>query len=128
MNAENGTGGEGIADSGINLQAALETTGGDVKLLGELAEAFFQEVPQLLQRIDTAIQQQLPVALQDAAHQLQGVMRCLHIERALHQARMLEEIGKGTPDWSAAQRMFAALDPIIQSANKALAEFFNANQ
>ena len=111
------------ADSGIDLQAALAMAGGDFVLLRELAGAFLDEVPRLLGSLRSAVDEHDSKSLQSATHQLQGVMRCLHIERALQQAQQLELRGEGATDWLAAKELLAELNSTISSAMDALSSF-----
>ncbi len=111
------------ADSGIDYQAALAMAGGDVELLRDLAGAFLDEVPKLLHSLRIAVGQRDSESLQAAAHQLQGVMRCLHVEHALEQAQQLELLGEGETDWAGAENMLAEVNATVTSAMNALNEF-----
>lgn len=111
------------ADSGIDFQAALAMAGGDMELLRELAGAFLDEVPKLLHSLRMAVGQRHSESLQTAAHQLQGVMRCLHVEQALKQARQLELFGEGKTDWLAAENLLVEVTATVTSAMSALNEF-----
>lgn len=111
------------SDSSIDLHAALAMAGGDIGLLRELAGASLDEVPRLLESLRSAVDEHDSESLQVATHQLQGVMRCLHIERALQQARQLELLGDWGTDWQAANELLAELNLTIRSAIDALAEF-----
>ena len=111
------------ADSGIDFQAALAMAGGDVELLRELAGAFLDEVPKLLHALRMAVGQRDSESLQATAHQLQGVMRCLHVEHALEQARQLELLGEGETNWPAAENMLAETTATVASVMNALNEF-----
>jgi HPt (histidine-containing phosphotransfer) domain-containing protein len=112
-------------DSGIDLQAALAMAGGDVALLRDLAGAFLDEVPRLVGHLRRALEEHDSAALRSAAHQLQGVMRCLHIERALHQSQTLEQHAEGTTDWPAVEKLLAELDQTLEVAVGALKKFLN---
>ena len=112
-------------DSGIDLQAALAMAGGDMVLLRDLADAFLKEVPKLLHSLRMAVGQRDSEGLQTAAHQLQGVLRCLRIERALEQSQHLELLGKGTTDWPAAEELLAAVTATIHPAIDALKRFLS---
>ncbi len=112
-------------DSGVDLQAALAMVGGDVGLLRELAGAFLEEVPRLLGSLRSAVDEQDFESLKNATHQLQGVMRCLHIDRALQQARQLESPAAGETDWQAAKVLLAELNSTINSATDALTKFLD---
>jgi len=112
-------------DSGIDLQAALAMAGGDVRLLRELAGAFLDEVPQLLGSLRSAVDEEDSESLRSSAHQLQGVMQCLHIDRARQQARQLELSGDGETDWRAAEKLLAELTSTISSATGALTKFLD---
>ncbi len=113
------------ADSGIDLQAALAMAGGDVGLLRELARAFLEEVPRLLCHLRSAVDEQDSESLQNATHQIQGVMRCLHIDPALQQAKQLELLSEGETDWQVAKSLQAELSSTISSAMDALNEFLD---
>lgn len=112
-------------DSGIDLQAALAMAGGDVALLRDLAGAFLDEVPRLIGSLRRALEEHDSALLRSAAHQLQGVMRCLHIERALHQSQSLEQHAEGTTDWPAVEKLLAELDETLEAAVGALKKFLN---
>ncbi len=112
-------------DPGIDLQAALAMAGGDVRLLRELAGAFLDEVPQLLESLRSAVDEEDSESLQRSAHQLQGVMRCLHIDRALQQARQLELLGNVETDWRGAKALLAELNLTINLATGALTKFLD---
>lgn len=113
----------GGGDSGVDLQAVLAMAGGDMALLRDLARAFLAEVPQLVDALHQAVDRRNGESLQAAAHQLQGVMRCLHMDRALDQARQLEERGEEPVDWPAIEGLLVELKSTIDSAMKALDEF-----
>ncbi len=111
------------ADPGIDFQAVLAMAGGDVALLRDLVGAFLDEVPRLLAALRLTVETHNSESLQTTAHQLQGVMRCLHIERALQQAMQLELLGQGETDWSAVEPLLAELNSTIDSAMGTLTEF-----
>ena len=112
-------------NSGIDLEAALAMTGGDVALLRDLAGAFLAEVPKLLHALRISVGQWDSNSLQAAAHQLQGVMRCLHAERALQQAQQLEQLCEGVTDWPAAENILVELSGTVASATARLNEFLD---
>lgn len=97
--------------------------GGDVKLLQELVGAFLSEVPQLLQTLRSTIDSRDAGSLQATAHQLQGVLRCLHMEQALQLARQLELIANEPADWQQIDRLMADLNTTIHTATQKLEEF-----
>lgn len=109
--------------TGIDLQAALEMAGGDMGLLRDLTAAFLDEVPRLLDVIRSAVDERDSSSLQAAAHQLQGVMRCLHIERALQQSQELESLGQGGLDWPSIEKLLVELNSTIDAAIDALKKF-----
>ncbi len=113
------------ADPGIDVQAALAMAGGDMALLRDLAGAFLKEVPQLLEGLRVAVQQRDSESLQTAAHQLQGVMRCLHVERALVLAQELERLGQAATDWTAIERLLSDMNSATGSAIDALNKFLD---
>ncbi|MHB8902497.1 MAG: Hpt domain-containing protein [Thermoguttaceae bacterium] len=113
----------GGSDPGIDLEAALAMAGGDRALLRELAKAFADEVPRLLGVLRSRVVEGDVPSFCDAAHQLQGVMRCLHMDRALEQSRELERLGEGEADWSAIEKLLVELDTTIGLSMGALDEF-----
>lgn len=115
----------GQADPGIDLQAALAMTGGDRELLRDLAHAFLAEVPQLLHSLRAAVAQHDPESICLVSHQLQGVMRCLHAERALQQARQLELLAEDVPDWPTIASELAELNSTIDLALHTLNAFLS---
>ncbi len=113
--------------SGVDLQAALAMAGGDIHLLRDLVRAFLDEVPRLLDTLRRAVAQREAQSVQAAAHKLQGVMRCLHFDRALHQTRTLEFLAEGEADWPALEATETELKTTIDTAMDALSQFLDGN-
>ncbi len=112
-------------DPDIDPQAALAMAGGDMALLRDLAGAFLKEVPQLLEAIRVAVEQRDSESLQTATHQLQGVMRCLHVERPLVLAQELERLAQAATDWTAIERLLSDVNSATGSAIDALNKFLD---
>jgi two-component system, sensor histidine kinase and response regulator len=74
--------------------AALQATGGDRRLLCELAESFLEERPTLMADLKQAAEASDPARLQFAAHVLKGSMRCFNAPGAMQSAERLEAMGR----------------------------------
>ncbi|MEX0728664.1 MAG: PAS domain S-box protein [Planctomycetaceae bacterium] len=84
-------------DDCIDWSEALRATNDDVELLKVVAEAFFEEYPQLIRQLDQAVKVRDTAAARRAAHTLKGAMRtfgahaayelALTVENAAHEQR-----------------------------------------
>lgn len=126
-NMDDAEGARSGPDSGVDLQAALAMAGGDLHLLRDLVRAFLEEVPRLLDALRRALAAREVQSVQGAAHKLQGVMRCLHFERALDQTRTLEFLAEGEADWPALEATEIELKATIDTAMNALSQFLDSN-
>ena len=79
---------------GFDRRAVLHRLDGDVELLGQLVEMFFQECPEYLDQIRAAISDQDNEALRKSAHGLKGPVSTLGLTSALDAVLELEGIGK----------------------------------
>ncbi len=71
----------------------LESAGGDVELVGELIGIFRKEHPELLDRIEQAIQENQPQQLHEAAHKFKSPLSTMGAYAALDQIVALETMG-----------------------------------
>ena len=115
-------------ESGIDLQAALAMAGGDKELLRDLAQAFLEEVPELLRSLHAAVTHRDPESVKMVSHQIQGVMRCLHAQGALEQAARLEQLAEGLPDWPTIAEGLSELNSTIDSALQTLNAFLSVQE
>ena len=81
-------------DGGFDHRAVLSRLDGDVELLGQLVEMFFQECPDYLGQIRAAIDDHDQEALRKSAHGLKGPVSTLSLTTALEAVLQLERIGK----------------------------------
>ena len=78
----------------INWTAALEATGDDHSLLGELVTLFLDESSTLLSDIRRAIEQEDAELLRRSSHTLKGSLRIFDSRRAIDYAAQMEQLGK----------------------------------
>ena len=78
----------------IDWAAALEATGGDQSLLGELVDLFLQEGRTLMADIRRSIEEGDTELLRRSAHTLKGSLRIFESDRAIDLAFQMEQIGK----------------------------------
>jgi HPt (histidine-containing phosphotransfer) domain-containing protein len=72
----------------------LQTVAGDRDLLREVAEAFLEEAPRLLDELRTAVAADDAEGLQRAAHTLKSSLRYLGAAELFEQAFLLETCGR----------------------------------
>jgi CheY-like chemotaxis protein len=107
-------------DTPLDRAAALEQAGGDVTLLGELADLFLSECPKLLAAISEAVRSQDAGRLRQAAHTLKGSVSNFAARSAVAAAERLEQLGK-TGDLTGADEALAALQTEVERLQPALA-------
>jgi HPt (histidine-containing phosphotransfer) domain-containing protein len=78
----------------VNWAVALDLTGGDKELLGEMVALFLEESATLLSDIRRAIDQGDAVTLRRSAHTLNGSLRIFDSVRAMDYAAQMSEVGK----------------------------------
>jgi len=102
---------------------ALEMMGGDVGVFHEVANMFFDALPDRLGDIEEWIEEADSDALERAAHSLKGAAATLTLWRVRVQAERLEHAG-GVGVWEGTPQTVAALKQCLESALDALrAEF-----
>ncbi|MFQ5583388.1 MAG: response regulator, partial [Calditrichia bacterium] len=100
----------------------LERVEGDMPLLGEIVELFYQEYPRFINQIKTSIDKQDPSQLKKSAHTLKGMFGNLGAHTAFDLAKSLEDCSK-KEDYSAAQQTLAQLKDEIEEVKNALYQF-----
>lgn len=78
----------------IDLPLALSRVGGDVALLRDIAQIFFEEYPNALADIRRALASRDGPALERAAHFLKGAVANFGAQRATEAAFTLEKMGR----------------------------------
>jgi HPt (histidine-containing phosphotransfer) domain-containing protein len=81
----------------LDLDAALEHTGGDRELLQQLCSVFAEECPRQLEEVRVAVQSQTPRSIQRAAHKIKGSASVVGGIQASRAAQQLE-LAAGTDD------------------------------
>ncbi|MGB7343973.1 MAG: response regulator [Pirellulaceae bacterium] len=97
---------------------ALRNLGGDSELLNEVAEAFFEEYPQSLERVRLAIADQDGEALKRAAHSLKGAVSVFAADAAHSLALQLEHMGS--------DGMLTDAEPAFEELKSALSQLHHA--
>jgi len=103
----------------VDRAEALERTGGNVEVLGELVQLFFEECPALMDQIRSAIADRDKPLLRRAAHTLKGSVAVFGAEAAREAAWRLESIGReGDMDdapeaWNALESQITRLMPTL---------------
>jgi two-component system sensor histidine kinase/response regulator len=87
----------------INKLELSERLAGDMVLLRDLGDLFLEDYPNLIKRIENALQSQDSVALKKAAHTLKGSVANFSAQQAYEAAYNLEIIGKDSQLDKAAQ-------------------------
>ena len=110
----------GLTASAFDPVASLARTGGDERLLGEMAALFAAECPQRMHEIREAIAGQDAEALQSAAHTLRGSVSNFRAAEAVAAVDELERMGRAGVLLGAAAA-YGVLDKALQQLKPALA-------
>jgi CheY-like chemotaxis protein/HPt (histidine-containing phosphotransfer) domain-containing protein len=108
--------------SAVDWHAALEGVQGDTKLLKELIEIFFDELPELLQKIKGSLGERDAAELRLAAHRLKGCLRYFGETSATKRALELELRGRDSR-WDGADALFAELQADVDRMLPELRQF-----
>jgi signal transduction histidine kinase/CheY-like chemotaxis protein len=100
---------------------ALAQTEGDVELLGQLVQLFFDQSAGLLPELRDAIARGDGKALERSAHKLKGSLSNFGADQALRLAARLEEMGHDA-EMTEALETWAALERAVSDLQQALAE------
>jgi CheY-like chemotaxis protein/HPt (histidine-containing phosphotransfer) domain-containing protein len=106
----------------VDWHAALEGVQGDSKLLKELIEIFFEELPELLRRIEGSLGDRDAAELRLAAHRLKGCLRYFGETSATKRAFELEMRGRDSR-WDGADTLFAELQADVDRMLPELRQF-----
>jgi len=116
-----------VRDNGGSSQAvfdrsrALAQTEGDVELLGQMVQLFFDQSASLLPELRGAIARGDGKALERSAHKLKGSLSNFGADQALRLAARLEEMGRDA-EMTAALETCAELERAVSDLQQALAE------
>ncbi len=103
----------------IDLDAALERLGGDRDLLRHMVRLFFEDFPELLDRIDTMAEQNEPAEVQRAAHSLKGL--CANFDgRPAVAAALAVEDAASAKDMNQVRRRVPQLKAEVRRLEEAL--------
>ena len=106
-------------DTVLNRDELLDRVGGDIKFLEELIDIFVECYPRLLQKIDRAIQIKDSEALENAAHELKGVVGNFCAPGAVIAAHNMQIHGKNA-DFAASPADYIKLVNILGMVELAL--------
>ncbi len=98
----------------LDLDAALEHTGGDRELLQQLCYVFAEECPKQLEEVRVAVVSKIPSSVQRAAHKIKGSTSVVGGTRASQAALQLEKAA-GSGDLQCIQHAFDELNEAIQT-------------
>jgi CheY-like chemotaxis protein/HPt (histidine-containing phosphotransfer) domain-containing protein len=101
-------GAAGLA-AGFDERAALERTGGDRELLGELIGVFLSEMPKWMRELEGALGRGDAAELRRVAHTVKGAVDSCGASSAYDAAMLLERIGRSS-DLAGAPAAYASLD------------------
>ena len=78
----------------FNRHMALDRVGGDEELLREVLAIFLTEYPELVGKLEQAVERGDAVLLERSAHTLKGSLSTIGAEIAAHNAFLLEVMGR----------------------------------
>jgi two-component system, sensor histidine kinase and response regulator len=109
-----------LSVAGLDLEEALERTGGDRELLAEVAQMCLDDIPGMLGDIRDSLSHCDAQAVRKAAHKLKGSLVALAADHASQAAHSIEVMGaEGHLDRAA--EALAALEGEIEKIRPALA-------
>ncbi|MDA0281818.1 MAG: response regulator [Planctomycetota bacterium] len=83
-----------MASAVVDWNAALEVTGGDSELLGEILEAVMIECPEQFEILQTSIEKRDAATARRAAHTILGNMRAISATDAMNKATIVEGLAR----------------------------------
>jgi signal transduction histidine kinase/DNA-binding response OmpR family regulator len=104
----------------------LDRVGGNVEICVQLAMAFLEESPRLMEGLKKAVREKNSVGINRAAHALKGSVANFGVQAAVDTAFALEKAGE-SGQLEEAEKLFARLDPQIREVNKILTGFLEAH-
>jgi signal transduction histidine kinase/CheY-like chemotaxis protein/HPt (histidine-containing phosphotransfer) domain-containing protein len=109
------------ANKVVNSAELLRRLDGDAQLLGELIEIFLADSDSLVQQVSDAVTSQDPVALERAAHKLNGTVSIFGSRPVMQAALALETMGRDR-DLPKAGEVLAQLKDQMEVLQEALGE------
>ena len=106
-------------DAVLNRKELLDRVSGDVVFLQELIDLFIDSYPELIKKIDQAIQNEQSQELQNAAHELKGVVGNFCAPEAVTAIQKMQVNGKNA-DFSSSSADFGNLMEILSMVENAL--------
>jgi len=111
----------------LDAEKVLAMVGGDQEQLCRVAEAFLESCPQVLHRIELAIDQEKGTDLRAAAHQIKGSLGIFGNRGGVQAAKALESIGLDG-SFSGARGTFAALQREVAQLTEELKALIQAKE
>ncbi len=109
----------------FDRRRALEGVEGDLELMGEIAQIFIEDCPNLVGSVRDALEADDAAALSDAAHALKGSVAVFAADAALDLAAKLERQGR-TGALGDARAMVEELEVEVARLLPELADFVKA--
>ncbi len=106
----------------FNHVEALERAGGDIDLLSQMAEAFFQHTSKLMPKIKDSIANLEPELLINGVHAVKGSSATMGAMRVAALALKLEKAGEAA-DFSNAEQHYELLEKELEFFNAELTEY-----
>jgi CheY-like chemotaxis protein len=113
-----------VGVASVDWPAALAAVDGDRELLREVAQAFLEECPRLLDELQYALNGGDAAVVRRAAHTLKGGASTFGARAARDQSSRLEELGR-LGDFSRARESLSALGEELARLNRELSHFVN---
>lgn len=117
-------------DTILNRDELMDRVSGDVTFLQELVELFVESYPGMIEKIDQAIQNKDSQQLENAAHELKGVVGNFCAPEAVRAAQKMQMNGRNA-DFSSTSTDFknlAEILNIVESALKKLVEDYTSQK
>ena len=108
----------------LDWSKAMKSVEGDRDLLRDVADAFFEECPDLVSRLRTSVEEGDADGLQRAAHMLKSSLRTFGAEKGFELAEKLEEMGQQKQVHEAAP-VFTTLQQEVEQVIGQLTAFVN---
>jgi len=109
-------------DAPFDTERALDVVGGDLELLREVVDVFFEEAPDLLREIREGIEQRDATRVRKAAHSLKGSVGNFGAEPAYEAARKVESLAEQN-DIDGAAEALKSLEIELDRFRKAIYDF-----
>lgn len=103
----------------LNKQAALFRMGGDEQILKLLAQAFVEDIPELMQQLYQAVQSRDAQAIHHTSHKIKGLTANFDAFPTMQLAALLETRGR-QEDLTAIDSLYEKLQTQIQLLEQAI--------